>query len=462
MGKKFDAIVIGTGQSGPSLAAKMASKGWEVAIIEKDKFGGTCVNTGCTPTKTMVASAKVAHVTRQAADYGVFINGDIKVDLKRVKERKDELVSASTKGLEDWLKSTKGITVFEGHARFISNKAVEVNEEVLEAENIFINVGGKPRMPSGYERINVLTNREILELEKLPEHLIVIGGSYIGLEFGQMFRRFGSKVTIIERKDRLINKEDSDVSHEVESFLEGEGITLRLEAECLDGVPYKDDKILVNVDCKKGDRQVIGSHLLLAVGREPNTDDLGLSNTSIQVDDRGYITVNENLETSIQGVWAIGDCNGKGGFTHTSYNDFEIVADQLFGSKTRKVSDRIPCYALYTDPPLARIGIDENQAKKSEKDILISKRSMSRIARAKEKGETSGFMKILVERKSQKILGATILGVDGDEIIHSILDVMYANKPYTTISRAVHIHPTISELIPTILQELEPLIRVNH
>ncbi len=457
MTQKFDAIVIGTGQSGPSLAARMASEGWKTAIVEKDKFGGTCVNDGCTPTKAMVASAKAAHIARRADDYGVQIDGNITVDLRKVKSRKDKLVNASTTGVEKWLKSTENLTVIEGHARFIDDKKIEVNGQTLEADKIFINVGGRARIPSGYENVKVLTNKDIMELEEVPEHLMVVGGSYIGLEFGQMFRRFGSKVTIIERNDRLVNREDQDVSEAIEKFLEEEGITLRLQATCLDGIPQAEEKILINVDCEKGDREVTGSHLLLAVGRVPNTDDLGIENTSIELDGQGYIKVNDSLQTSVQGIWAIGDCNGRGGFTHTSYNDFEIVAANLFDHDPRRASDRIPCYGLYTDPALARIGMSETQIRQSGRKALIGVRPMSRIARAKEKGETHGFMKIMVDAESHRILGATILGVEADEVIHSLLDIMYADKPYTVISRAVHIHPTVSELIPTVLQSLKPL-----
>ncbi len=457
MSEKFDAIVIGTGQSGPSLAARMASEGWKTAIIEKDKFGGTCVNTGCTPTKAMVASAKAAFVSRRAADYGVMIDGEITVDLKKVKARKDKLVNASTTGVENWLKNTENLTVFEGHGRFVSNKKIEVNGKILEADRIFINVGGRPRIPNGYEKVPVLTNKEIMELEEVPSHLLVVGGSYIGLEFGQMFNRFGSKVTIIEKNDRLVNREDPDVSEAIQQFLEDEGITLRLQATCLDGIPEEDGQIKIDVDCEKGDREVVGSHLLLAVGRIPNTDDLGLENTRIEVDSRGFVEVNDALQTSVDGVWAIGDCNGKGAFTHTSYNDFEIVAANLFDNDPRKVSDRILCYGLYTDPALARIGMSEEEARKSGRKVLIGQRPMSRIARAKEKGETYGFMKILVDAETERILGATIVGVESDELIHCLLDIMYADAPYTVISRAVHIHPTVSELIPTVLQSLKPL-----
>ncbi|MEM9325396.1 MAG: FAD-containing oxidoreductase [Bacteroidota bacterium] len=457
MTERFDAIVIGTGQAGPSLAARMATEGWKVAVVEKGKFGGTCVNTGCTPTKTMVASARVAHMVRRAAAYGVLIEGSVTVDLDKVQDRKDGIVQEATNGVENWMKETENITVFEGHARFIENHVVEVDGEQLTADKIFINVGGRARVPTGYERVPFLTNEEIMTLRTIPEHLLIVGGSYIGLEFGQMFRRFGSKVTIVEKNNRVVGREDPDVSAEILRFLEEEGVKFRLEAECLDGIPHDRDQILINVDCETGDRKVVGSHLLLAVGRLPNTDDLGLEHTGISTDDKGFIIVDDRLETHVKGIWAVGDCNGRGGFTHTSYNDHEIVLANLFDNDTRKISDRILCYGLYTDPALARIGMSEVEAKASGRSILIGHRPMSRIARAKEKGETHGFIKILVDANSHEILGATILGIEGDEIIHSLLDIMYAKAPYTVVSRAMHIHPTVSELIPTILQNLQPL-----
>ncbi len=457
MTKTFDAIVIGTGQSGPSLAARMAQEGWKVAVIEKGKFGGTCVNNGCTPTKTMVASARVARMVQRAAEYGIIVPEGVSIDLNKVQDRKDEIVNAATTGVEEWMKGTENITVFEGHGRFISDHTVEVNGEHLSAEKIFINVGGRPRVPAGYEQVPCMTNDEIMQLRTIPEHLLIVGGSYIGLEFGQMFRRFGSEVTIVERNSRIVSREDPDVSEELQRFLEEEGVKFRLDATCLDGLPQDSDQILINVDCEKGDRQVVGSHLLLAVGRVPNTDDLGLENTGIAKDGRGNIVVTDTLETNVSGIWAIGDCNGRGGFTHTSYNDYEIVAANLFDSDPRKVTDRILCYGLYTDPALARIGMSETEARQCGRKILIGSRPMSRIARAKEKGETNGFMKILVDAETQQILGATILGIEGDEVIHSLLDIMYAKAPYTVISRAVHIHPTVSELIPTVLQDLRPL-----
>ncbi|MFQ5839143.1 MAG: FAD-containing oxidoreductase [Candidatus Methylomirabilales bacterium] len=458
MATQYDAIIIGTGQSGPSLAARLAGAGMKVAIIERKLFGGTCVNTGCIPTKTLVASARAAYMARRGADFGVMVGGSIAVDMQKVKTRKDGVVRRSNQGVENWLKNLENCTVYEGHARFEGPHVVRVGEERLEADEIFINVGARAFVPpfSGLQSVPYLTNSSMMEVDFLPEHLIIIGGSYIGLEFGQMYRRFGSRVTIVERGPRLIKRDDEDVSDAVKEILENEGVTIRLEAECIDA-ERRGEKVVVNLDCGKGAREVTGSRLLLAVGRRPNTDDLGLDRAGIKVDQQGYIVVDDQLRTTVSGVWALGDCNGKGAFTHTSYNDYEIVAANLLDNDPRRVSDRIPAYALYIDPPLGRAGMTEAEVRKSGRKALMAKRPMTRVARAVEKSETQGFMKILVDAKTKEILGAAILGIGGDEIIHSILDVMYAQAPYTVIQRAMHIHPTVSELIPTMLGDLKPL-----
>jgi pyruvate/2-oxoglutarate dehydrogenase complex dihydrolipoamide dehydrogenase (E3) component len=453
----YDAIIIGTGQAGPSLAARLAGSGMKTAIIEKGRFGGTCVNTGCTPTKTMVASARAAHIARRADDFGITIGGSISVDMKKVKERKDRLVRQSNEGVERWMKNTENLTVFEGHARFIGPHSIQVNDQQLEAEKIFINVGGSAFIPPGFKDVNYLTNESIMEIDFVPEHLVIVGGSYIGLEFGQIYRRFGSQVTIIEMADGLITREDPDVSEEMQQILALEGINFRLKAKCLKGT--QDGQVItVDVDCESGDKTVKGSHLLIATGRKPNTSDLGLDLAGVQTGPRGHIQVDDQLRTNVEGVWALGDVNGEGAFTHTAYNDYEIVAANLLDGDSRRLTDRIPAYALFTDPALARIGINETEARKSVKNILMATRAMNRIARAREKGETHGFMKILVDADSKMILGASILGIEGDEVIHSLLDMMYAKMPYTVIQRAVHIHPTVSELIPTTLADLKPLI----
>jgi len=456
---RFDAIVIGTGQAGPALAARLSAAGMKVAVIERKHFGGTCVNTGCIPTKTLVASAYAAHLARRAGEYGVVTGGQISADMKRVKARKDEISGKSSQGVESWLRGLKNATVYRGHGRFESACTVRVNDEVLEAEKIFINVGGRalvPPMP-GLDQVRYLTNSSMMDVDFLPEHLIIVGGSYIGLEFAQMYRRFGAKVTIVEKAARLIAREDEDVSEAVKQILEKEGVQVRLKAECMT-VHKNGERIVVGLDCAEASREVDGSHLLLAVGRVSNADDLGLDKAGVEADSAGYIKVDDYLRTNVPGIWALGDCNRKGAFTHTAYNDYEIVAANLLDNDPRKVSDRITTYALFIDPPLGRAGMTEGEVRASGRKALVGTRSMTRVGRAVEKGETEGFMKVIVDAETKQILGAAILGVTGDEVVHSLLDVMYAKAPYTTVSRAMHIHPTVSELIPTLLQEMKPMI----
>ena len=457
--RHFDAIVIGTGQAGPSLAARFAAAGKSVAIIERYKFGGTCVNTGCVPTKTLIASADAAHMARRGAEYGFVVNGDVRVDMKRVKARKDEISGRSSKSVEGWLRGLKNCTVIQGHARFQSPRTVSVNDEVLEAEQIFINVGGRatvPEMP-GIHDVPFLTNSSMVDVDFLPEHLVIVGGSYIGLEFGQMYRRFGSEVTIVEMGPRLIGREDEDVSDEVRKIVELEGIQVRLNAKCIT-LAKRDGGIAIGVECEDGPPEVIGTHVLLAVGRTSNTDDLGLDKAGVATDPRGYIVIDDQLRTNLPGIWALGDCNGHGGFTHTAYNDYEIVADNLFNADHRRVSDRIMTYALFTDPPLGRCGMTDAQIRKSGRDALAVKYPMSKVGRAIEKGETQGFIKIAVDAETKQILGAAILGTGGDEVVQVLLDAMYAKAPYTVIQRAMNIHPTIAEFLPTVLSKLEPFV----
>jgi len=458
MKNKFDAIVIGTGQSGPFLAVRMAVVGKRVAIIERGRFGGTCVNTGCIPTKTLVASAYAAHMARRAAEFGVAVASPVRVDMKRVKARKDEISGKSRDGVESWLRSTPNCTVFHGHARFESSHEVRVGEELLDAEAIFINVGGRAAVPSmpGVTSTPYLTNSSLLDLEILPRHLVIVGGGYVGLEFGQIFRRFGSEVTIIEKAARLIAHEDEDVSKEVHAILEREGIEVRLNATCTELMKHNEE-VGVRVDCTEGAPVARGSHLLLAMGRTPNTDDLGLEKAGVARDAHGYIPVDDQLRSNVPGIWALGDCNGKGGFTHTSYNDFEIVAANLLNHESRSIADRVRAYNLYIDPPLGRCGMTEREARSSGQRVLMGMRPMTRVGRAVEKGESQGFMKVLVDADSKDILGASILGTGGDEVIHCILDMMYARAPYTVMQEAMHIHPTVSELIPTMLGDLRPL-----
>ena len=458
MNTSCDAIVIGAGQAGPSLAVRLAQAGLKTVLIEREHLGGTCVNDGCIPTKTMVASARTAQVARRAADYGVNISGEISVDFSAVMARKNRIVAQSVDGLASWIKGTANLELVFGHARFVAPHAVEVGGRVLDAPKIFINVGGRAVLPNwpGIDGVPVLTNTSMMSLGVLPQHLIVAGGSYIGLEFAQMFRRFGARVTVLEVADRLIAREDAEVSAEVQAIVEREGV------RCLLGV--RDAKVTpdgagMRIDCSAGGavHEVAGSHLLAAVGRRPNTDDLGLAAAGIATDTRGFISVDDELRTSVDGVWALGDANGRGAFTHTSYNDHEIVAANLLDAGSRRVSDRISAYALFIDPPLGRVGMSEAEVRASGRPALVGTMPMTRVGRAKERGETQGFMKVIVDAQTERILGASLLCIDGDEIVHSLLDAMYAGVSYKTIQRAVHIHPTVSELIPTLLGQLVPL-----
>ena len=458
MGTRYDAIVIGTGQAGPGLAVRLAGTGRKVAIVERKRFGGTCVNNGCIPTKALVASAYAAHVARRASDYGVVIEGTVSVDMKKVKARKDAIVARATSGVEKWLRNTANVTVVKGHARFASATSVRVGDEVLEAPQIFVNVGGRAAVPPipGVDRVDYLDNSSVMNVDFLPDHLVVLGGSYIGLEFAQAFRRFGSKVTVVEKAPRLVPREDEDVSNGVAQILRNEGVAVETGAECM-ALEARASGVALGVDCGGQRREVVGSHLLLALGRAPNTHDLDLDKAGVATDERGYITVDDELRTNVPGIWALGDCNGRGAFTHTAYNDYEVVADNLLGVDKRSIADRLIAYALFTDPPLGRVGMTDADVRKSGRRALTGMRPMTRVGRAVEKGETHGFMKITVDAESRKILGAAILGTSGDEAIHAVIDVMTAGAPYTVLKNAVHIHPTVAELIPTLLSELKPL-----
>jgi pyruvate/2-oxoglutarate dehydrogenase complex dihydrolipoamide dehydrogenase (E3) component len=453
-----DAIVIGTGQSGPALARRLVAAGQKVAVIERKFFGGTCVNTGCTPTKALVASAYAAYLARRARDYGVTMAGPVSVDMKAVKARKDAIVEPSRRGVERSLRNLEGCTVYEGHARFVADKKVAVNGSMIEADRIFINVGGRASVPPipGLDQVPYLTNSSMVDVDFLPAHLVVLGGSYIGLEFAQAYRRFGSEVTIIELASRLIPREDEDVSLAVAAFLKEEGIDVRVDSKVV-GIEKQGNSIAVKVESVGNISRVVGTHVLVAIGRRPNTDDLGLDKAGIATDPHDYIQVDDQLRTNVPGVWAMGDCNGRGAFTHTSWNDFEIVAANLLDNDHRRVSDRITAYALYTDPPLGRAGMTEAEVRKTGRPALIATMAMEDVSRAYEKGETKGFMKVLVDRDNKQILGASLLGLAGDEVIHCIIDLMYAKAPYTVLQRAMHIHPTVSEFIPTMMGDLKPL-----
>lgn len=454
--RKFDAIIIGTGQAGPSLAASLSKNGLKTAIIEKSELGGTCVNTGCTPTKAYVASARRAFTAKNSEEHGVSIRGDVRVDLKKVKDRKDKLIADSHAGLEKGFEKEQNTSLIRGKAVFVDNHTVSVNGEKLSAEKIFLNVGGRPRIPEGFRNVNYLTNRSMLELEEVPENLIIVGGGYVGVEFGQMFSRFGSRVTILERSSRLMNKEDDDIAEAVTQIMKDSGIEVLLNSNCIEA-REANGTIEVTYDCEEGVKKIKTAHLLLATGRIPNTDDLGLGNTEIEIDERGFIKVNDQVRTSVPHIWALGDCNGEGAFTHTAYNDFQIVDSWLFGDRKRKLSDRIPCYATYIDPPLARVGLDEKQIKEKGIKAKVAEILMANVARAKEKGETTGKMKIFIDASTNKILGATFLGTGADEVIHTVIDQMYAGASYEVMREAVHIHPTVSELIPTMLENFRDL-----
>ena len=460
MSSPYDAIVIGSGQSGPSLAVRLAKAGLKTVLVEREHLGGTCVNDGCTPTKTLVASARTVHVARRAADYGVVIGGPVSVDMKAVKARKDRIVAQSVEGLAKWLGGTKNLSLIWGHARFTGPNAVEVNGETLQAPKIFINVGGRAVLPTwqGIAEVPVLTNTSMMAIDTLPEHLIIAGGSYIGLEFAQMYRRFGSQVTVVEYGDRLIAREDREVSREVQQILEREGVSFHFSVQSAKVSTGAGGRgVRIGIDAGGTAHELEGSHLLAAVGRRPNTDDLGLDKAGIATDARGFITVDDELRTSVPGVWALGDANGHGAFTHTSYNDYQIVAANLLDGGKRRVSDRLSAYALFIDPPLGRVGMSEAEVRARGKPALVGVMPMTRVGRAKERGETQGFMKVMVDAETERILGAALLCIEGDEIVHSLLDVMTGELSYKVIQRAVHIHPTVSELIPTLLESLAPL-----
>ena len=440
------------------MAQRMTQEGLKVAIVERKLFGGTCVNVGCIPTKALVASARAAHMARRGGEFGVVIDGAVGVDMKQVRARKDGIVRQSNEGVTNWLKNMEGLSVFEGHGQLESANTVRVNETLLEADRIVLNVGGRALVPDmpGLADIDYMTNTTMMTVDFLPAHLVVIGGSYIGLEFAQMYRRFGSQVTVVQRGDRLVPREDPDVSEAIRDILVAEGVDIRLNAECV-GFENRGAEVAVTADCADGADVVVGSHVLLAVGRVPNTHDLGLVAAGVETDARGFITVDDQLATTAPGIWALGDANGKGAFTHTAYNDYEILAANMFDQDPRRISDRIPTYGLFIDPPLGRVGMTETQVRESGRKALIGVMQMARVGRAKERSETQGFMKVLIDAEDKTILGASILGIGGDEVVQSLLDIMYAGAPYSVIQRAMHIHPTVSELIPTLLGDLKPL-----
>ena len=453
----FDAIIVGSGQAGNPLALALAKQKWKVAIVEKGALGGTCVNTGCTPTKAYVASARAAWAISNAPNLGIDVPKSPKVSLKAIKKRKDKLVNESRLGIRKSLADSPQVSMIRGTATFLDKTRLKVGSRILKSYKIFLNVGARAGVPEGFEEVEYLTNSSILQLDKIPDHLVIVGGSYIGLEFAQIFKRLGSKVTILEMGANLISKEDKDTSEIVRAILENEGIKIICGAKCLKGKNKKSGGVTVTFHKDDHDKQVSGSHLLIATGRIPNSDLLKVGKANLEINEKGYIEVNSKLETNIEGIYALGDCNGKGAFTHTSYNDYEIMEDQLFGEKKRTLDDRIINYALYIDPPLGRAGMTLAQAKKSGKKLLFARMPMSEISRAKEKGETQGKMEVIVDADSDQILGAAVLGTGGDEIIGTFLTAMYAKLSYKKLMKSVQTHPTVTELIPTLLQQLKPV-----
>ena len=455
----FDAIVVGAGQAGPALAARCSREGLRTAVIERGAFGGTCVNVGCVPTKTLVASARAIHMARRGAEFGFATGGELRVDMPRVKARKDAIVKASTEGVEAWMRGLKNTEVIVGQARFTGPRTLQVGDRVLTAPRIFLNLGGRAVLPDlpGVHDVPTLDNVSVMQLDAVPEHLVIVGGSYIGLEFAQVMRRLGAQVTVVERSPRLLPREDDDVADGIRAILQAEGIRIELGAECL-SLSRQGTQIAIGAECATAMPPIAGSHVLLAVGRRANTDGIGLAAAGIATDARGFITVDEQCRsTSAEGVWAVGDCNGRGAFTHTAWNDHEIVVANVFDNDPRRIADRIPCYALFIDPPLARIGANEAEVRTSGKPALRAKMPMQRVGRAREAGETQGFMKVLVDAESRRLLGAAILGMNGDEVIHGMLDMMAAGQTVDAIARTMHIHPTVSELVPTLLQQLKPM-----
>jgi pyruvate/2-oxoglutarate dehydrogenase complex dihydrolipoamide dehydrogenase (E3) component len=457
MPQEVDAIVIGAGQAGPPLAARLAGAGRKTLLVEREHLGGTCVNNGCIPTKSLVATARVAHMARRAADFGVTA-GPVSVDMRAVKARKDGIVQESVDGLTDWLTHTDNLTLIWGEARFTGPHDVEIAGTRYRAPQIFINTGGRPAVPDwpGIAEMPYLTNVTMMDLDVLPEHLVIVGGSYIGLEFAQMYRRFGARVTILEAASRLIAREDEDICDAVAEILRREDIALHFAVKDLEFAKAANG-IAIRATASGTALALTASHLLVATGRRPNTDRLGCEVAGIALDEKGYIKVDDQLRTTVEGIWAMGDVTGHPAFTHTSYNDYEIIAANLFDHDPRRVSDRQNAYALYIDPPLGRVGMTEAEVRQSGRPALIATRPMSRVGRARERSETLGFMKVLVDRETERVLGASLLGIEADEVIHLFIDNMAASLPYTAISRTMHIHPTVSELIPTLLQSLKPL-----
>jgi pyruvate/2-oxoglutarate dehydrogenase complex dihydrolipoamide dehydrogenase (E3) component len=453
----YDAIVIGSGQGGNPLAFKLADHGWAVALIEKEHLGGTCINTGCTPTKTMVASAQVAHYARQAARWGIRTTG-VSVDFPAVRARKEQIVRQWREGLEKKVRDRPKLHLYRGYARFVDARHVRVGDEVLEGERIFINTGTRPVIPDleGLSGIDYLTNASIMELGDLPEHLLVLGGGYIGLEFGQMFRRFGSRVTVVHRDEHILPREDADVTDELRRALEAEGIRFVLSARTT-RVEKQDGQVVLNVEAGGTTEAVGGSHLLVATGRRPNTDDLGLEKAGVGITGPGFVRVNNRLQTNVPGIWALGDVKGGPAFTHISFNDYQIIYGNLIEGKDLTTDNRPVPYAVFTDPQLGRVGMTEKEARGSGRKLKVGKIPMAWVARAIERDETAGLMKLVVDAATDRILGAAVLGAEGGELVQILGFVMLAGAPYTLMKGAVYIHPTLAEGFWTLMEEVRPV-----
>jgi pyruvate/2-oxoglutarate dehydrogenase complex dihydrolipoamide dehydrogenase (E3) component len=453
----YDTIVIGSGQAGNPLSQKLADHGWAVALIERGHLGGTCVNTGCTPTKTMIASAQVAHYARNAGRWGVR-TGEVSVDLPRVVARKDAVVQQWRSGQERKVEQRKSLHLYRGQARFVGPHRLRVGDEEMESERIFINTGTRTDIPrlEGLDRIDYLTNASIMELSAVPEHLLVLGGGYIGLEFGQMFRRFGSRVTVVHRSEHILPREDPDVTQELQKALEAEGVRFVLNARTT-RVEKQDGQVVLRLEAGGGSETVRGSHLLVATGRRPNTDELGLESVGVRLTGQGYIQVNPRLETTAPGVWALGDVKGGPAFTHISFNDYQIVYANLIEGKQLTTDNRLVPYAVFTDPQLGRVGLTEKEARAAGRRLKVGKIPMSWVARAIERDETAGLMKLVVDADTDRILGAAILATEGGELVQILGAVMLAGAPYTLLKGAIYIHPTLAEGFWTLMEEVKPV-----